>query len=289
MGCLNSKGQFSHWFGNIHLSGPCNRECYFCIGQHMMALDKYNTLDKWPLIGLDSFIEKCQAKGVHEINMTGSNTDPMLFKHTQKLKSYLLDHIPDFRFKIRTNAVKKNLDLLKLYDSGSVTICSFDPEIYKQMMGKGSPPDLDRLLEATSHWPDLKINIVLGPENIQNGDFLKTLEILSENNIPKVNIREPYGQPRVGNPLANRKQAGTILGNPYYVFRDTKVAYWDVHYTEVESINLYANGRVSDTYPITKGHHATKGLVLDQSHFTQGRQREQWLSFKNKQKDVLLT
>lgn len=63
MGCLNSEGKFEHWFGNIHLSGRCNRSCYFCIGQHMMVLDKYNVLDKFPLDGLDEFVKQCQEKG----------------------------------------------------------------------------------------------------------------------------------------------------------------------------------------------------------------------------------
>lgn len=53
------------------------------------------------------------------------------------------------------------------------------------------------------------------------------------------------------------------------------VTYWDVHYVEVESVNLYANGLVSETYPVTAGHHPT-GFVLDQSHFGVGRQSEQW-------------
>ena len=62
MGCLNADSGFSHWFGNIHLSGPCNRACYFCIGQHMMALDPFNNLDEWPLVGLDDFVRKCQER-----------------------------------------------------------------------------------------------------------------------------------------------------------------------------------------------------------------------------------
>ena len=279
MGCLNSTGNFKHWFGNIHLSGRCNRACYFCIGQHMMALDKYNVLDKFPLDGLDEFIVQCNERGISEINMTGSNTDPMLYLHTEKLKNYLSERIPNLFFKIRTNAVKRDLDLLKFYDGGSVTICSFDNDIYKQMMGLGKPPDFEKILQATKHWTDFKVNIVLGDENVKSGDIHKTLAILERYGVPKVNLREPYGQSHIGNPLDGLSSCGSVFGNPFYFYDNGMiVTYWDVHYTEVESVNLYANGIVSNTYPVTKGHDPINGNVLSQENWTKGRHFNQWVS-----------
>jgi hypothetical protein len=56
---------------------------------------------------------------------------------------------------------------------------------------------------------------------------------------------------------------------PFWDIHGIEVTYWDVHYVEVESVNLYANGYVSINYPITKGVAFDKGLVLDQSHFTE--------------------
>lgn len=279
MGCLNSKGQFNHWFGNIHLSGPCNRSCYFCIGQHMMELDSYNTLNSFPLPSIDQFVQECLNKGITEINMTGSNTDPMLYKHTEKLRRYLEKKIPGLIFGIRTNAVKRNYSLFQFYDKGSITICSFDPAIYKAMMGQGKPPNIEEIMTRTSHWRSRKINVVLGPENLGR-DLFNTLNVLAQNKIEKVNLREPYGQPHVGNPLIgefDRLQVEDTLGNPNYAWGEALVTYWDVHYTEVESVNLYANGVVSSTYPITKGH-SKKGTVKDQSNFNHGRHREQWVS-----------
>lgn len=58
--------------------------------------------------------------------------------------------------------------------------------------------------------------------------------------------------------------------------------YWDVHHVEVESVNLYANGRVSETYPITEGH-SDKGFVNPQWMFPGGRLTEQWKGRKNPQ------
>ena len=269
MGCLNSTKDFKHWFGNIHLSGPCNRSCYFCIGQHMMELDALNTLDSWPLPGITEFVDTCRARGIKEINLTGTNTDPLLYKHHQELAEYLRGNIEGAVLGMRTNAVKPS-SAYDLYDKGSVTVCSFNPAVYKAMMGQGAPPDLSNVNPRT--W---KVNVVLGPENAGE-DLLDTLYILRGLGFTRVNLREPYGQPHVGNPLTHLKPSYHTLGMPTYQSGNCSVTYWDVHYVEVESVNLYANGTVSDDYPITRGH-SKLGVVQEQSSFPGGRVRSQWL------------
>src|SRR6185369_1059932 len=153
MGCLNSNENFSHWFGNIHFSGPCNRSCYFCIGQHMMALDPYNNLNKWPLDGIDEFIARCIQHNVKEINLTGSNTDPLLYQHIPKLKNYLKTHIPDLVLGCRTNGAAIIMGdgsinpWWYLFDKASISIPTFDHALYKKIMGAGMPPSLPRILD----------------------------------------------------------------------------------------------------------------------------------------------
>lgn len=276
MGCLNDKGQFSHWFGNIHLSGPCNRSCYFCIGQHMMALDKENNLDQIPT-NLDKFLQECVMRQVKEVCLTGTNTDPLLYKHTAELTSYIRQALPNVPLALRTNAVLYDQDVFNCYDKASITICSLKEEIYRKMMGSGKPPDLGMILKNHSHM-DIKINIVMGPENVPNDDIFDTLDRCSDFGIPRVNLREPYGQPHIGDPMG-KMSAGeieSVLGMPTYQWGRSKVTYWDVHYVEVESVNLYANGRISITYPITKGHD-DNGTVFPQLFFPGGRVQEQWL------------
>lgn len=284
MGCLNSEGQFSHWFGNVHLSGPCNRSCYFCIGQHMMALDSYNNLKKWPLENVDAFVDECIKKRIAEVNVTGTNTDPLLYAHTQELAKYLRNRLgPETRLGVRTNGalVLGHLDVWRHYDKASVTVCSFDRSIYNKMMGPGEPPDLAAILAESGHMSDVKVNVVLGPENAD--DVFETIVRCIDLGIKKINLREPYGQPHVGDPMKKigLRRGGFTLGMPTYPVADGRhghlanVTYWDVHYVEVESVNLYANGIISTTYPITKGHHPT-GEVKDQSSFPGGRVREQW-------------
>lgn len=279
MGCLNSTGQFDHWFGNIHFSGPCNRSCYFCIGQHMMALDSFNNLNTWPLPGWDDFITKCKENNVREVNLTGSNTDPLLYKHLRVITEHLRKELPGAILGLRTNGAQYETkkDFVNLFDKISLSIHSFDPAIYTQMMGSGSPPNLSEI--CNEYAGDIKLNIVMGPQNIETDDIFRTMYEASRLKIKRINVREPYGQPHIGDPMEKRGYVpdDTFLGMPVYVLDGTRVTYWDVHYVEVESVNLYANGRVSVTYPITKGH-AETGEVKGQENFMKsGRVNEQWL------------
>ena len=288
MGCLNSNQGFSHWFANIHLSGNCNRSCYFCIGQHMMELDSENNLDKWPLTNIDKFVEKCNERNVKDIFVTGTNTDPMLYEHHNELTKYLRNNIQDCKIGIRTNAAvfETVRNRLYLYDNGSITICSTNTDVYRRMMGSGYPPHISHIVSVCKEsymWKEPpKVNIVLGPENIENNDFLLTIGVCERAGIKRINLREPYGQPTIGNPLeGNHCRVDDVHGMPTYSFGNCLVTYWDVHYCECESVNIYANGRISEDYPITRGH-SENGIVLDQNNFTHGRHREQWVKLRKK-------
>lgn len=239
----------------------------------MMALDSLNNLDKWPLDGLKEFIEKCLEKDVKDVNLTGTNTDPLLYRHIPVLVDLL--HDQGFKVGIRTNGavIQSKLDEWRLFDHCSISFPSFQEDVYRKMMG-GSPPDLKKILEGETR--PIKINIVLSPF-LDNVEY--TLVALKSLGIKQVNLREPYGQPYVGNPLKDSKSlCGMTHGMPTYDFFGMKVTYWDVHYCEVESVNLYANGRVSVDYPITRGH-SDSGVVRDQSQWgsEHGRKQEQWL------------
>lgn len=281
MGCLNSTGDFKHWFGNIHLSGPCNRACYWCIGQHMMALDSENNLGTFPLVGIEHFVERCLDKSVTEVNLTGTNTDPLLYRHIPALRGYLENKIPGLKLGLRTNGALaiSRIEDVKCFDKLSLSVHSLNEKIYRSIMGTGSVPDIQKILELTAPRP-LKVNVVLCKENTETGDIWKTIDGLIAMGVKKINLREPYGQPTIGNPI-KAPAFDTILGMPRYQLGGCSVVYWDVHYVEVESVNLYANGNVSEDYPITRGHDPT-GTVKDQSHFPGGRVQEQWITLRRK-------
>lgn len=293
MGCLNSKGQFNHYFSNIHMSGPCNRSCYFCIGQHMMTLDPLNNLHQWPLLGLDKFIQELNVKGINEVNVTGSNTDPLLATNLHKLKRYLSEQIPDLLFGVRTNgvAILSNPERWALFNKASISLTSFNTRIYKATMGQGQPPNLAKIKELCNNgigpsWDKIKINIVLCPELLEENDILRTINELNQLGIARINLREPYGQPEIGSRFIELldkqtefRRKSALFGNECWDYYGTEVVRWNVHYTEVESVNLYANGVVSTTYPVTQGCDPVNGKVEGQENFVRsGRVRPQWLT-----------
>ena len=287
MGCLNYKEKFDYVFGNIHLSGPCNRSCYFCIGQWMPGQDMNNNLGKEPLKGYGEFVEACKSRGVTEVNLTGSNTDPLLKQDLGSLVKRLKE---DFEVVgIRTNGARIGL-LEELLEEGavdkiSISVTSMDPALYIKTMGPGKPPELSRIVDVCKKLGvDLKVNMVLCPE-VQELEFDQAMLAFYKAGVRRVNLREPYGQSRVGNPLEDSQEKGRIYGMPYYLYSlepyhnrvdEMKVTYWDVHYCHVESVNLYADGTISHDYPISLGHSESLGEVHSQDKFRQGRQRLQW-------------
>lgn len=282
MGCLNSTKSFKHWFANIHFSGKCNRNCYFCIGQFMQALEPFNNLNKENLDGFDDFITKCKEYKITEVALTGSNTDPLLYRFIPSLKDKLQKNLDLQMFRITTNGVRvlNNIDTWKLFDFASITFCSFETKINQEMMG-GEPVDIEKIIKNTPF--DFRINILLSTKNICNNDLMLTIDKLIEAGTIKINLREPYGQPNMSKALNlffkqnNLEFSHKILGNDALIYKGCEICYWNVHYTEVESVNLYSNGKVSDDYPITRGHHSS-GSVLSQDNWSfEGRKYQQWL------------
>ena len=67
---------------------------------------------------------------------------------------------------------------------------------------------------------------------------------------------------------------GTV---PFWDIDGVRVCYWDVHVVGVRSVNLYANGRVSMDYPVTRGH-TENGIVQPQDEFEgHARRTKQWI------------
>lgn len=254
----------------------------------MMNLDHLNNLDTPPqeMLGFLEFIKTCHDKNIEEINMTGSNTDPSLYRHALLMKE--LCSSEGFKLGIRTNGVSSAFianQTWKLYDRISISLPSLNTEIYRKMMGVGEPPNIMQFLESDI---PIKINIVLGSPLLQiNSEFcqidlLVTIMKLKSFGVRTINLREPYGQPRIFETVRDIliSQFGESVlfthGMPSWEIDGMKLTLWDVHYVEVESVNLYANGRVSLDYAVTKGC-SEHGIVKDQSNFLhEGRVRQQW-------------
>ena len=256
----------------------------------MPGQDPNNNLDQWPLNNLDLFISECIKNNVTEINLTGTNTDPMLYNYLPELISYLRNAmpIPNLRIGLRTNGVIID-NRLNLFDKVSISVTSFDSFLYNLSMGNGSPPNIKKIVNIMEG-KRLKLNVVLCPET--KYDLINTLIYARDNGIKCINLREPYGQPNIGNPFTNeiflqefyKKFKVEILpdvyGMPCFKYDDVSIVYWDVHYVHVTSVNLYADGHISSTYPVSLGHSETFGKVLPQNKFIKGRQFAQWNNYR---------
>lgn len=248
----------------------------------MMELDSMNTLNTPPHLmkNLDKFYDQIEERGIKNLYLTGTNTDPSLYKHHKQLTD-IFHGIPGLEIGIRTNG-SSNASNLRHYDNGSLTICSMDYHTNLKMMG-GPPPDLGKiaLYANLSKW---NINTVLGPDNCKLGEVVRLIAMARKYGISYINLREPYGQQHIGIKVFEDRyflgpQHGTIFEGtvPYWEFDGFRVYYWDVHFVGVNSINLYANGRISSKYSVTKGH-SKNGKVQDQTYFEGHKRRnKQWI------------
>jgi hypothetical protein len=236
--------------------------------------------------GLDEFIAECKKRDVKEVNITGTNTDPLMRDGLIGLCLYLRYHGMN-NIGIRTNGIRvgRLIEVMPYIDKVSISVTSLNPDLYKKTMGSGTPPDLGSIVVAAArNNVVVKLNVVLCPETA--GDIDHTIYRAANMLIEKINFREPYGQRHIGNPFAhpkdlmNRGAHKWVYGNPCYLRYGVECTYWDVHYTQVDSINLYADGTISNDYAVSLGHSEEHGDVKDQSKFRQGRQRAQWVGTK---------
>jgi molybdenum cofactor biosynthesis enzyme MoaA len=277
MGCLDHPDtKFDHWSSNIHFSGPCNLDCYYCIGQFMPHLENYNSLNTAPedMAGLDRFIEEVTKRGISEVTLTGTNTDPLLYKHIPALAKYLRERIPDLRLGIVTNGqtFPKNMSWLSApptygeqalahtFQRVVLSVPTFDPDLYRQIEGGGKPPGVWQWRTALWH-TTFEVNVILLPEVLPG--LWRTVAELINARVPRVNLREPYGFQRAGNPMMPALPDKHLFGQPQYSMGTTVLTYWDVYRVQIQSVNLFANGRVTTDYAVTRGYHPD-GKVIEQ-------------------------
>lgn len=241
-----------------------------------MGVDHLNILDVYPVRGYRRFIQTCQDTETREVYLTGTNTDPTLYRHLPQLLEDLHGEAYFTKVGLRTNGVSEvSDDVLSLITHMSLSCPSVDTKVYVENMGMGIPPDIGRWVRRCVRvGVALRVNVVLTPSVLPG--LMAYLKRLSSVGVQSVNLREPYGQSRVGNPLTRQEPIRYRFGMPVYDIYGMDVMYWDVHYVEVESVNLYANGHVSVTYPVSKGHDFDKGVVRDQTQWGVGRQTMQW-------------
>jgi MoaA/NifB/PqqE/SkfB family radical SAM enzyme len=238
-------------FANILFAGRCNRACPFCIGQLMPDRVNVSNLDRFPLLGIEPFIETVNRERIPQIVFTGTTTDPQLYRHEGRLLAMLQERLhPAARFSVHTNGVLalQKLDVFNQYDRACISFPSFRPETYRKMMGSPRVPDLAGIVRHARI--PVKVSCVVNEHNVGAMDeFLAECHRIG---VRRLVVRKLYGETRDWNILRDLPVSGWFRGNPVRDYRGMEVTYWDFDVSECRSINLFADGTLGTSYLITK-------------------------------------
>lgn len=256
-------------FANLLLSGKCNARCPFCIGSQVDGRLNHANLDEYPPRNLDRFIELIKQQGIRQLVLTGTNTDPQLYRHEARLLEHLRDVLPaGVQIALHTNGrmALRKMAIFNLYDRAAISLPSFDQQTYRRMMGVAGVPSLDEIMASAKI--QLKISCVVTDDNAaQIGGFL---ERCREIGIRRVVLRKLYGEKRSWHELlspalkpeslASTRGCETLSmvlaqigqasyrGNPLVELPGMQLTLWDFLRTQSSSLNLFSSGLISDRY-----------------------------------------
>jgi molybdenum cofactor biosynthesis enzyme MoaA len=243
-------------FANILFSGPCNAHCYFCIGREIDPTLRPNNLNTFPPLNLAAFIDLIHQYEIRQVIFTGTDTDPQLYQHETRLLIYLRQQLhSETQFSLHTNGRLSlhKMETFNLYDRASISFPSFDPIIYRQMMGVPKTPNLPQILQQATI--PVKISCLVTAENAAEiPQFLTRCQNLM---IQRVVLRKRFGERKPWDALLPTYQLflnpqDKYRSNPIYAFRGMEVTLWDFDQSSSKSINLFASGLISSNYLLTE-------------------------------------
>jgi pyruvate-formate lyase-activating enzyme len=236
-------------FANILFAGPCNLRCPYCIGKQIDPALNRNNLHEFPLRNLDTFTDLLRRHDVRQVVLTGTTTDPQLYRLEARLILWLRERLPGVRLSLHTNGqlALQKMDTFNLYDRVSLSLPSFDPDVHAKMTGSPRVPDLAAIVQAAR--VPVKVSCVVNEHNAGRLDgFLARCHELG---IRRVVLRQLYGDSRWW-PLPWRlRRIGTYRDNPVYDYHGMEVTFWRFDTTASTSLNLFSDGTISDEYLLT--------------------------------------
>lgn len=242
-------------FANILFSGPCSARCYFCIGRQINPRFKEPNLSHYPPAGIEHLITLIREENIRQVVFSGTDTDPQLYRYEERLLAFLRQNLPPgVQFSLHTNGRQalRKMAVFNQYNRVTISLPSFDPVVYFQMMGVHHPPDLARILEQAE--TPIKISCLVDEHNTPGlPDFLARCHDLG---IRRLVLRKLFGDTR---PIQTWLEAvlpvltpqAAYRGNPVYQFGAMEVTVWDFLETQSRAINLFADGTLSDQYLLT--------------------------------------
>lgn len=234
-------------FANILFAGPCNARCPYCIGQQIDPRLSVNNLDVFPPRNLDHFVSMIREHNTRQVVFSGTTTDPQLYHHEAKLLDHLRAVLPaETQIALHTNGrlALKKIDTFNRYDRVCLSLPSFDPDTYREMLGVSGVPDLAALLDRAR--VPIKISCVVDKHNCAElPDFLGRCHALG---IQRIVLRHLYGHNSLGPLITDLPYRGDYRGNAVYDYRGMEITEWDFDQCESTSLNLFSTGVISTSY-----------------------------------------
>jgi MoaA/NifB/PqqE/SkfB family radical SAM enzyme len=243
-------------FANILFAGPCNACCPACIGRQISPHLSQNNLDEFPPRNLDKFIEMIRQENIAQVVLSGTTTDPQLYRYEARLLVLLRHSLPAAtQLSLHTNGrmALKKISLFNQYDRVSLSFPSFDAQTYRRMMGVPHPPYLAVILREAR--VPVKISYLVTNVNLQEiPDFLENCHRLG---VRRVVFRKLFSEKRSWEELIPTRSVGfsargNYRGNPIYDHGGIEVTLWDFNATESTCINLFSTGQISREYKLAQ-------------------------------------
>lgn len=252
----SSNSQFD--FANILFSWNCNAKCPYCIG-HRLENDYPGNLDSFPLENFDVFLHLVQKYKIPEIIFTGTTTDPLLYRHQEKLLDIFKQETPRVRRAIHTNGflILKKLDVFNRYTKCTLSLPSFREDIFHIMMGtKQAVPDIKEI-SLQSGIP-IKVSRIVSETNNSQAETSHFIETLSDTKISRVAFRKLAGDMSPWDDTIEQLEKLWAIyvweyrDNSIYTLWDIEITLWSFDATSSRSLNLFSSGHISHEYLLSK-------------------------------------
>lgn len=255
-------------FANINLIGKCNADCYFCLGKDIEnVLSQQNQMSthfsEWN--NLDKYLDLCGQYGVEKIYLTGENTDPLIYKYLQELIDYVQSK--GFNVGIRNNgylALRKMEAINSCRDEIGYSVNAISAEANQKVMGRPDIPNWNEIIPATNN---PRTSIIVSRHN--RDEFFDIVKLLSQfDNIRYVQARcivsetrndmmekdqevfeELHAYVKVNFPLVDSFHGASI-----YDIHGIRVSFWRNWDTNINSLNYFSDGTISESYFIINGY-----------------------------------